>query len=117
MALQEMICPGCQKPRFVEIPGSFEALCDVCRKLNNPPVIHEYAFDVMLKAVVRVRAESVEVARNDLDFVDCVYVDKAVGTVIITEVSLADNDPRLFEVDGKMVKGQEDAEDQQADLG
>jgi len=70
---------------------------------------HEYAFDVKLFAVVRVKAPSEANARNLLTtFLDAATIDEEVGVwgdsgVTITEASLStdDDEPLLFEIDGK----------------
>jgi hypothetical protein len=82
---------------------------------------HEYAFDVKLAGVVRVRADSLENARSAMESaLDCANLNVSfsdpLGRVEITEASVYVDDvcgPQLFEVDGKDVYEDEyDEEDE-----
>ena len=66
--------------------------------------LREYAFDVRLQSVVRVKAEDEDEARKivrDMMEMDVMY---EVGTATITEVSVDDPNPHLFELDGKEIQ-------------
>jgi len=70
--------------------------------------LHEYAFDVKMSVVMRVKAKSEKEARaavNDIDSEDLdVWVATDTLKVKITEGSVDDvNGPHLFEVDGENV--------------
>lgn len=63
---------------------------------------HEYAFDVKLAAVVRVTARSETDARRKLHGIDAVDLAATPADGLrITEASVDDCDPYLFEVDGR----------------
>jgi len=68
-------------------------------------MIHEYAFDVKLYAAIRVRAESVEAARELLDetvqAADANFGAWPDGEPILAEVSVAGEHNPCFEVDGE----------------
>ena len=69
-----------------------------------PTVEHEYAFDVKLFAVVRIKAKSEESARTLLnEALSCANIDWKENNVNITEASLTtdDGEPLLFEIDGE----------------
>lgn len=76
---------------------------------------HEYAFDVKMYAVVRIRAKSRKVAEKVLqEAVDCatlnVTLEHEEGTALITEASVYVDDiefPYLFEFDGRDVEAEE----------
>lgn len=77
---------------------------------------HEYAFDIKLAAVVRVKAASEKKARAYvLKYLDCVDLSNGEkvavkGDVVVTEASAEMDDvcgPFLFEVDGEPVEGEE----------
>jgi hypothetical protein len=63
----------------------------------------EYAFDVKLQAVVRVFADSEPEARKKLDGLQTVNVDVNEDGCHITEASVDDCSPDLFEIDGREV--------------
>ena len=63
----------------------------------------EYAFDVKLAAVVRVFAGSEEEALGKLGRIQSVDIDVADDDYHITEASVDDSNPSLFEVDGREV--------------
>jgi hypothetical protein len=66
---------------------------------------HEFAFDVKLDAAIRFKAKSEEHARAALrEMMQCVDANlgEILGQTIVCEVSLND-DPVLYEVDGKSV--------------
>jgi hypothetical protein len=83
---------------------------EALHKETQSRVKHEYAFDVELKSVVRVRAYSEAEARELLNHIESVELDheldledRDVDAVTITEVSLQLNEEEnanLFEVDG-----------------
>ncbi len=63
--------------------------------------VKEYAFDVKLWAVARVKATTEAEAREKLRSIDCVDLAYEHGDVRMTEASLQDVDgSELFEVDG-----------------
>lgn len=74
--------------------------------------MHDYAFDVKLAAVVRVRAKDRETAEAMLsDCLDCADFNISIagkyGNAKVTEASIEVDDveyPRLFEFDGKNVE-------------
>lgn len=79
----------------------------------STPTIHEYAFDVTLFAVIRVKATTEANAREAMDRVlscmdlseftiDGMNDEMAAESLQITEASLstADGEPHLFELDG-----------------
>jgi hypothetical protein len=70
-------------------------------------MLHEYAFDVQLVAVARVKAESQAQAEVLLASVDSEFVGhEAAHGITITEVSLFNRSRvNLFEVDGKSIEG------------
>ncbi|MFG1976934.1 hypothetical protein ACGFJC_47045 [Nonomuraea fuscirosea] len=75
------------------------ALSYVANALRGGPPVFEYAFDVKLMAIARVKATSEKAARDLLDDV----TDIAIGTVAPhIEITSADIDgkPDLFEIDG-----------------
>lgn len=63
----------------------------------------EYAFDIQLYAVARVRAKSEKEARRKMhDVIDCIDIGYNEDGVKLTEASQAqDKEPLLFEVDGE----------------
>lgn len=67
----------------------------------------EYAFDVKLFAAVRVRAarlsDAIAMVRAALDCADANLGAWPSGDPIMAEVSLDDEDPELFEIDGAAV--------------
>jgi hypothetical protein len=67
--------------------------------------MHEYTFDVWIKAVARVNAQTEEEAVERLNQVDADSFSEAGRRgVKITEISLSENDlPELQQVDGKNV--------------
>lgn len=72
----------------------------------------EYAFDIKMAVVARVQAEDEDKARALLEtLLSGINVDYRVrsygaykGEIQLTEASLDDCDPHLFEVDGKEVE-------------
>lgn len=82
----------------------------------------EYAFDVQLKAVVRVKARNERAARDAMDEIleACEpspyllegYNDAVRGAdaIQVTEVSLTGRHPNLFEIDGKAAKSRRNCE-------
>lgn len=62
---------------------------------------HEYAFDVKLQAVVRVTAQSEVEARKALEGLQTLDIDLADDHYHITQASVDDCAPCLFEVDGQ----------------
>ena len=65
---------------------------------------HEYAFDVKLAAVIRVTAESEEQARTmlrDFDGIGGFQIRDLPTGLVVTEASVDDANPLLFEVDGE----------------
>jgi hypothetical protein len=81
-------------------------------QMPEKETMHEYAFDVKLAAVVRVRAKDRETAEAVLsDCLDCADFDVSVsdkhGSAKVTEASIEVDDadyPRLFEYDGENVE-------------
>jgi hypothetical protein len=75
---------------------------------------HEYAFDVLLKAVVRVKAhDEIEAEALLLSEIDACSIDHQVDKATITEVSVyegADLEPKphLFEMDGEEIERDEE---------
>jgi len=71
--------------------------------------MHEYAFDIKLWAVCRVRAESEAAARKMLQALDCINVgyryEEDADLLEITEASIEDEggQSELFELDGEDV--------------
>lgn len=66
--------------------------------------LHEYAFDVKLFAVVKVKAGTEARARIILqEALDGIYPDGAIDHLYVTSVSITtdDSEPDLFEVDGE----------------
>ena len=70
----------------------------------------EFAFDISLNAVVRVKAATAAKARAALPLVlECMDlsefaidgINSGIGAIKITEASLSSEEPSLFEVDGK----------------
>ena len=65
---------------------------------------HEYAFDVKLNAVIRIKAKTAHQARLQLNHIDSEDVMHTCSNeALITEVSVDDCDPHLFEVDKEEV--------------
>lgn len=66
--------------------------------------IHEYAMDVRLNAAVRVKAESrseaIRLLRDNVDCSGATLGSWPDGTPINAEVSVDEDDPICFEVDG-----------------
>jgi hypothetical protein len=83
--------------------------------MNSEPETHEYAFDVKLYAVVRIRAASRKIAERVLEeALDCaslnVILEHEEGKALITEASTHVDDvefPYLFEYDGRDVEAEE----------
>lgn len=82
--------------------------------------IHEYKFDVELKACVAIRTTSREVAEGCLEeLFDDSELDglilgggpDGIASATITEVSLGEAEPHLFEVDGENVEEAEDGKE------
>jgi hypothetical protein len=70
--------------------------------------MHEYAFDVKLAAVVRVTAanpaEALRIVQNDIDAISLDTTGQASsgnGSYHLTEASVDDCSPTMFEIDGK----------------
>lgn len=68
--------------------------------------MREFAFDIKLSAVARVKANDEAEAKKKLhEVVDCVDLSGTPGTVdndvTLTEGSIADGEPLLFEIDGE----------------
>ena len=63
----------------------------------------EFAFDLTLYAVARVKADNEAEARLKMsDIIDCIDIGFDVGNVKLTEASQAqDKEPLLFEIDGE----------------
>lgn len=64
---------------------------------------HEYAFDIQLYAVARVRAKTESEARRKMhDVIDCINIGYSENGVTLTEASQAqDITPLFFEIDGE----------------
>ncbi len=63
----------------------------------------EYAFDVKLASVIRIFADSETEARKKLDSIQSVDINVADDDYHITEASVDDCNPSLFEIDGREV--------------
>jgi hypothetical protein len=82
----------------------------MAKKQKVVGILHEYAFDVTLIGVIRVRAKSLSKAYGVLECVDAASVNKIVvddqwGKGRLTEVSLCRIPSPPFEVDGKSPDG------------
>lgn len=86
-----------QEPKAV--PGLVHAVMiagGVIKKMS------EYAFEVKMNAVVRVRADSQEAAERTVRTLQAMGINKEFEPgVIVTEASVDDVSPFLFEIDGE----------------
>jgi hypothetical protein len=64
----------------------------------------EYAFDVKLAAVVRIQCPTEKEARARLKQIDCCSHMDPEANPRVTEYSMDDCSPHLFEVDGETVE-------------
>jgi predicted HAD superfamily phosphohydrolase len=65
-----------------------------------PNDLHKYAFDVKMAVIIRVTAKSEAEALEIIDGIDMVSIDFAGDNYCITEASVEDTSPHLFERDG-----------------